>query len=129
MKDRADFARRGIAAAARSSCSAVSTGIAFIAENPRAPFTRSPDLRPHPGSPRSAKYNEFENLRVAGFGMPTCAATRYDRSGDVTAAASPTPYAQTLGTVFAPGPSPYEVEIVVAEVGADLRRPDLSADL
>ncbi|MEP6797337.1 MAG: proteasome subunit alpha, partial [Lapillicoccus sp.] len=42
----------------------------------------------------------------------------YDRS-DVSARGLANAYAQTLGTVFTQEPKPYEIEIVVAEVGED----------
>ena len=75
------------------------------------------------------KYNEFENLRVAGVRYADLRGYSYDRT-DVTARGLANAYAQTLGTVFTQESKPYEVEIVVAEVGADRRaRPDLPADL
>jgi proteasome alpha subunit len=62
------------------------------------------------------KYNEFENLRVAGIRFADMRGYSYDRS-DVTARSLANAYAQTLGTIFTEQPKPYEVEIVVAEVG------------
>jgi proteasome alpha subunit len=62
------------------------------------------------------KYNEFENLRVAGVRYADLRGYSYDRS-DVTARGLANAYAQTLGTVFTQESKPYEVEIVVAEVG------------
>jgi proteasome alpha subunit len=61
------------------------------------------------------KYNEFENLRVAGVRYADLRGYSYDRS-DVTARGLANAYAQTLGTVFTQESKPYEVEIVVAEV-------------
>jgi proteasome alpha subunit len=63
------------------------------------------------------KYNEFENLRVAGVRYADLRGYSYDRS-DVTARGLANAYAQTLGAVFTQESKPYEVEIVVAEVGA-----------
>nr|BFF21916.1 hypothetical protein GCM10025730_54370 [Promicromonospora thailandica] len=64
------------------------------------------------------KYNEFENLRVAGVRYADMRGYSYDRS-DVTARGLANAYAQTLGTVFITESKPLEVEIVVAEVGAE----------
>src|SRR5665647_1367810 len=66
------------------------------------------------------KYNEFENLRVAGVRYADLRGYSYDRA-DVSARALANAYAQTLGTVFTTESKPLEVELVVAEVG---RTPD-----
>ena len=66
------------------------------------------------------KYNEFENLRVAGVRYADLRGYSYDRA-DVTARGLANAYAQTLGTVFTQESKPYEVEIAVAEVGTDAR--------
>jgi proteasome alpha subunit len=62
------------------------------------------------------KYNEFENLRVAGVRLADMRGYAYDRR-DVNGRSLANAYAQTLGTIFTDQPKPYEVEIVVAEVG------------
>jgi proteasome alpha subunit len=62
------------------------------------------------------KYNEFENLRVAGVRLADLRGYSYDRR-DVTGRSLATAYAQTLGTIFTEAQKPYEVELVVAEVG------------
>jgi proteasome alpha subunit len=62
------------------------------------------------------KYNEFENLRVAGIRLADVRGYSYDRR-DVSGRGLANAYAQTLGTIFTETTKPYEVEIVVAEVG------------
>jgi proteasome alpha subunit len=62
------------------------------------------------------KYNEFENLRVAGVRLADLRGYAYDRA-DVNGRALANAYAQTLGTIFTTEAKPYEVELVVAEVG------------
>ena len=62
------------------------------------------------------KYNEFENLRVAGVRMADLRGYAFDRA-DVTGRGLANVYAQTFVTIFTTEPKPYEVEIVVAEVG------------
>ena len=76
------------------------------------------------------RYNEFENLRIAGVRLADMRGYAYDRR-DVTGRGLANAYAQTLGTIFSSGgEKPYEVEIFVAEVGdTRRRRPDLPAHL
>ncbi|WP_442940327.1 proteasome subunit alpha [Nocardioides sp. B-3] len=63
------------------------------------------------------RYNEFENLRIAGVRLADMRGYAYDRR-DVTGRGLANAYAQTLGTIFSSGgEKPYEVEIFVAEVG------------
>ena len=126
MKDRADFARKGIARGRSIVVLAYDNGIAFVAENPSAgPCTRSPRSTTGSPSPRSASTTSSRTCGSPACATPTCAAT------PTTAPTSPpaglaNAYAQTLGTVFTQESKPYEVEIVVAEVGDDPRRPTRS---
>jgi proteasome alpha subunit len=62
------------------------------------------------------RYNEYENLRKAGVTYADITGYQFDRH-DVTARGIANWYAQTLGTIFTESPKPFEVEIVVAEVG------------
>ncbi len=64
------------------------------------------------------RYNEFENLRIAGVRLADMRGYSYDRR-DVTGRALANAYAQTLGAIFSSGgEKPLEVEILVAEIGA-----------
>ena len=67
------------------------------------------------------KYNEFENLRVAGVRLADMRGYAYDRR-DVTGRSLANAYAQTLGSIFTETAKPYEVELVVAEVGQVVER-------
>ncbi len=80
--------------------------------------TRSSEIYDRIGFAAVGKYNEFENLRVAGIRLADLRGYSYDRS-DVTGRSLANAYAQTLGSIFTETAKPYEVEIVVAEVGAD----------
>ena len=62
------------------------------------------------------RYNEFESLRKAGVRYADMTGFQYDRR-DVTARGLADWYAQLLGALFTDSNKPYEVEIVVAEVG------------
>ena len=117
MKDRADFARKGIARGRSVVVLAYDNGIAFVAENPSRALHKVSEIYDRIAFAAVGKYNEFENLRVAGVRYADLRGYSYDRS-DVTARGLANAYAQTLGAVFTQESKPYEVEIVVAEVGA-----------
>jgi proteasome alpha subunit len=116
MKDRADFARKGIARGRSVIVLCHDHGIAFVAENPSRSLHKVSEIYDRIGFAAVGKYNEFENLRVAGVRYADLRGYSYDRS-DVTARGLANAYAQTLGAVFTQESKPYEVEIVVAEVG------------
>ncbi|HCE60663.1 proteasome subunit alpha [Janibacter terrae] len=119
MADRADFARAGIARGRSVVVLAYDEGILFVADNPsNRSLHKVGEVYDRIGFAAVGKYNEFENLRVAGIRYADLRGYSYDRS-DVTARALANAYAQTLGTVFTQDQKPYEVEIVVAEVGHD----------
>ena len=117
MKDRADYARKGIARGRSVVVLGYDKGIAFVAENPSRALHKVSEIYDRIAFAAVGKYNEFENLRVAGVRYADLRGYSYDRT-DVTARGLANAYAQTLGTVFTQESKPYEVEIVVAEVGA-----------
>lgn len=117
MKDRADFARKGIARGRSVVVASYATGIAFVAENPSRTLHKVSELYDRIGFAGAGKYNEFENLRVAGIRYADMRGYSYDRT-DVTARGLANAYTQTLGTIFTQESKPYEVEIAVAQVGA-----------
>jgi proteasome alpha subunit len=118
MKDRADFARKGIARGRSVVVVQYAGGILFVAENPSTSLHKISEIYDRIAFAAVGKYNEFENLRVAGVRLADLRGYSYDRR-DVTGRALTNAYAQTLGAIFTTEPKPYEVEIVVAEVGAD----------
>ena len=62
------------------------------------------------------KYNEFENLRKAGIQHADLKGMMYSRE-DVTARSLANGYSQTLGTIFSQELKPFEVELLLAQVG------------
>ncbi|MBU4335519.1 MAG: proteasome subunit alpha [Actinobacteria bacterium] len=118
MKDRADFARKGIARGRSVVVLQYDDGIAFASENPSRALHKISEIYDRIAFAAVGKYNEFENLRVAGVRYADLRGYSYDRV-DVTARGLANAYAQTLGTVFTTESKPLEVELVVAEVGAD----------
>jgi proteasome alpha subunit len=117
MKDRADFARKGIARGRSVVVLAYDDGIAFATENPSRALHKISEIYDRIAFAAVGKYNEFENLRVAGVRYADLRGYSYDRT-DVTARGLANAYAQTLGTVFTTESKPLEVELTVAEVGA-----------
>lgn len=117
IKDKADYARKGIARGRSVVVLQYGDGILFVAENPSRALHKISEIYDRIAFAAVGKYNEFENLRQAGVRFADMRGYSYDRS-DVTARSLANAYAQTLGTVFTEAPKPYEVEIVVAEVGA-----------
>ncbi|GEN79083.1 proteasome subunit alpha [Actinotalea fermentans] len=116
MKDRADYARKGIARGRSVVVLAYDDGIAFATENPSRALHKISEIYDRIAFAAVGKYNEFENLRVAGVRYADLRGYSYDRT-DVSARALANAYAQTLGTVFTTESKPLEVELVVAEVG------------
>jgi proteasome alpha subunit len=116
MKDRADFARKGIGRGRSVVVLAYDEGIAFATHNPSRSLHKISEIYDRIAFAAVGKYNEFENLRVAGVRYADLRGYSYDRS-DVNARGLANAYAQTLGTVFTTESKPLEVELVVAEVG------------
>jgi proteasome alpha subunit len=117
MKDRADFARKGIARGRSVVVLQYADGILLVAENPSRALHKISEIYDRIGFAAVGRYNEFENLRIAGVRLADMRGYAYDRR-DVTGRGLANAYAQTLGTIFSSGgEKPYEVEIFVAEVG------------
>src|SRR5213082_1140010 len=116
MKDRADYARKGIARGRSVLVMTYQDGIVFVAENPSSALHKISEIYDRIAFAAVGKYNEFENLRVAGVRLADMRGYSYDRK-DVTGRGLANAYAQTLGSIFIEHNKPYEVEIVVAEVG------------
>ncbi|MBA0050694.1 proteasome subunit alpha [Streptomyces sp. AJS327] len=118
MADRAEYARKGIARGRSVVVLQYSDGIVFVAENPSRALHKVSEIYDRIAFAAVGKYNEFENLRIGGVRYADLRGYTYDRE-DVTARGLANVYAQTLGTIFsANSEKPYEVELIVAEVGA-----------
>ncbi|MET3950191.1 proteasome subunit alpha [Arthrobacter sp. UYEF36] len=117
MKDRADFARKGIARGRSVVVISCSDGIALVAENPSPSLHKIGEIYDKIAFAAVGKYNEFESLRQAGVRYADVRGYSYDRE-DVTARGLASVYAQSLGAVFTAEQKPFEVELAVAEVGS-----------
>ena len=116
MKDKADYARKGIARGRSGVVIQYDEGILFVAPNPSRALHKISEIYDRIAFAAVGRYNEFENLRVAGVRYADTRGYQYDRA-DVTARGLANWYAQILGTIFTESNKPFEVEIVVAEVG------------
>jgi proteasome alpha subunit len=117
VRDKADYARKGIARGRSVIVLQYSGGLLFVAENRSRALHKISEIYDRIAFAAVGRYNEFENLRVAGVRLADLRGYSYDRR-DVTGRSLANAYAQTLGTIFIETQKPYEVEIVVGEVGA-----------
>ncbi|OUM42492.1 proteasome subunit alpha [Arthrobacter sedimenti] len=116
MKDRADFARKGISRGRSVVVMSCRDGIALVAENASPSLHKLGEIYDRIAFAAVGKYNEFESLRQAGVRYADVRGYSYARE-DVTARGLASVYAQSLGAVFTAESKPFEVELVVAEVG------------
>ncbi|MEV6669743.1 proteasome subunit alpha [Streptomyces sp. NPDC051162] len=118
MADRAEYARKGIARGRSVVVLQYADGVVFVAENPSRALHKVSEIYDRIAFAAVGKYNEFENLRIGGVRYADLRGYTYDRD-DVTARGLANVYAQTLGNIFSSAAEkPYEVELIVAEVGA-----------
>jgi len=116
MKDRAEFARKGIARGRSIVAAEYADGVVVVAENPSGSLQKIGELYDRIAFAGVGKYTEFEALRVAGIRHADLKGYSYARE-DVTAKGLANAYAQTLGHIFTQEVKPYEVEVMVAEIG------------
>jgi proteasome alpha subunit len=116
MKDRADYARKGIARG-RSLCAVTyADGIVICAENSSSTLRKVSEIYDRIAFAGVGKYNEFDQLRVAGVRAADLKGYSFSRE-DVDARSLANQYAQMLGQIFTHEMKPMEVEILVAEIG------------
>jgi proteasome alpha subunit len=116
MKDRADYARKGIARGRALVAIRYTDGIAIVAETTSATLRKISEIYDRIGFAGVGRYNEFDQLRVAGVRAADLKGFQYSRD-DVDARSLANLYAQHLGQVFTHEMKPMEVAILVAEVG------------
>jgi proteasome alpha subunit len=116
MKDRADYARKGIARGRSLAAVVYDDGILMCAENPSSTLRKISEIYDRIAFAGVGKYNEFDQLRIAGVRAADLKGYSYSRE-DVDARSLANNYAQILGQIFTHEMKPMEVEILVAEVG------------
>ncbi|MCY4368027.1 MAG: proteasome subunit alpha [bacterium] len=119
VKDRAEYARKGIARGRSIVAVEAQEGVLILAENPSRTLTKISEIYDRIAFAGVGKYNEFESLRVAGIRYADVKGYQYGRE-DVTAKSLASAFSQTLGNIFVQGPKPFEVEVLIAEVGRTL---------
>jgi len=120
MKDRADYARKGIARGRALVAIRYAEGIALVAENHSETLRKISEIYDRIAFAGVGKYNEFDQLRVAGIRTADLKGYQFSRD-DVDARSLANEYARFLGQIFTHEMKPMEVEILVAEVGRDER--------
>lgn len=116
IKDRAEFAKKGIARGRPIVVLEYTGGILLLGENPSGSLQKIGEIYDRVAFAGVGRFNEFESLRVAGIRYADIKGYSYGR-GDVTAKGLANAYAQTLGHVFTHEIKPYEIEVIVAEIG------------
>jgi proteasome alpha subunit len=116
MREKAEYARQGIARGRSCVTLEYAGGILMMAPNPSSALHKISEIYDRIGFAAVGRYNEYENLRKAGVTYADITGYQFDRH-DVTARGVANWYAQTLGTIFTEQLKPFEVEIVVTEVG------------
>ena len=116
MKDRADYARKGIARGRALVALQYVDGIVLVAENPSNTLRKISEIYDRIAFAGVGKYNEFDQLRVSGVRAADLKGYQFSRL-DVDARGLANQYAQILGQTFTHEMKPFEVEILVAEVG------------
>jgi len=117
LRDRSELARKGIARGRSVVVLTYAGGVLFVAENQSRSLRKVAEIYDRIGFAAVGRYNEFELLRTGGVRIADVRGYTYDRR-DVTGRMLANAYAQTLGAAFIEQQKPLEVELCVAEVGA-----------
>lgn len=118
VRDKAEFARKGIARGRSIVAIEFDSGILLLAENISRALQKISEVYDRIAFAGVGRYNEFETLRKAGIRQADLMGYLYSRS-DVTAMALATGFSQTLGQIFSHEPKPFEVEVLICEIGDD----------
>jgi proteasome alpha subunit len=116
MKDRSEYARKGIGRGKSVVALEYADGLLFLAENPSSTLHKVSEIYDRVVFAGVGKYSEFEDLRIAGVRLADLRGYNYGRE-DVTAKSLANAYSQALSTIFTTQMKPYEVEILVGQVG------------
>jgi proteasome alpha subunit len=118
MKDRSDYAHKGIARGRSVIGCEYAEGLLFIAENPSSTLHKISEIYDRIAFAGVGKYSEFEDLRISGVRLADLRGYSYGRE-DVKARDLANAYSQALSTIFTQQMKPYEVEILVGEVDGE----------
>lgn len=116
MKDKADYAQKGISRGKSVVAITYDRGVLFVAENPSSTLNKISEIYDRVAFAAVGKYNEFEQLRQWGITLADMRGYQYARA-DVTGRSIANAYANLIGSTFAGTDKPLEVELLVAELG------------
>ena len=118
MKDRSDYAHKGIARGRSVLGLEYADGLLFLAENPSTTLHKISEVYDHVAFAGVGKYSEFEEMRIAGIRLADLRGYQYGRE-DVKARDLANAYSQALSSIFTQQMKPYEIELLVGEVDGD----------
>jgi proteasome alpha subunit len=118
VREKAEYASQGVARGRSCVALRYADGILMVTPNSSSALHKISELYDTIAFAAVGRYNEYENLRRAGVTYADVAGYQYDRT-DVTVRGIVNWYAQTLGNIFSENTKPFEVELVVAEVGEE----------
>ncbi len=118
MKDRADYARKGISRGRAAVACTYADGVLLCAENPSNTLRKVGEIYDRIAFVGVGKYSEFDQLRIAGVRHADLKGYSFSRD-DVDALWLANQYAQILGQYFTHEMKPLEVEMIVAEIGEE----------
>jgi proteasome alpha subunit len=118
MKDRAEYARKGIARGRALIAIEFDQGVVFVGENASRSLYKTSEIYDRIAFAAVGRYNEFEAMRVSGIRLADVKGYQYGRS-DVNAKSLANAYSQALGTIFMAENKPFEVELLIAQVNGE----------
>jgi proteasome alpha subunit len=118
MKDRSDYAHKGIARGRSVIGLEYADGLLLLAENPSATLHKISEVYDRIAFAGVGKYSEFEEMRIAGIRLADLRGYQYGRE-DVKARDLANAYSQALSTIFTQQMKPYEIELLVGEVDGE----------
>ena len=124
MQDKAEYAKKGIAKGRSIIAMEYDQGVLLVADNPSASLFKVSEIYDNIAFSGAGKYSEFENLRKAGIQHADLKGLMYSRE-DVTARSLANGYSQMLGTIFSQELKPFEVELLLAQVGENSSQNEL----
>jgi len=127
VREKSEFARKGIARGRSIAVIEYADGLLLLAENPSTALKKISEVYDRIAFAGVGRYNEFETLRKAGIRQADLMGYLYSRD-DVNAQALATTFSEALGAIFSREQKPYEVEVLIAEVGEPNRIYRISYD-
>lgn len=124
MQDKAEYAKKGIAKGRSIVAMEYDGGVLLVADNPSSSLYKISEIYDNIAFSGAGRYSEFENLRKAGIQHADLKGLMYSRE-DVTARSLANGYSQILGTIFSQELKPFEVELLLAQVGPETGQNEL----